>query len=317
MIERTAHVNGVDLHVLEDGPADGPPVLLVHGFPEGAYSWRHQLPALAAAGYHAIAPDQRGYGYSSRPDAVTDYGIDQLCGDLLGLLDETGHEQGVVVGHDWGALIAWDMVRLHPDRVRAVVGVSVPFVKWPAPPTQVMRHIYGDRFFYILYFQEVGPAEREMEADTRRTMAKFLWAASGDAAEARLAGDSANAKGVLDTMPDPPAALPAWLTDADIDHYAAQFAHSGFFGPVSYYRNLDANYARVGDIGPEGVTMPSFFIGGDRDVVIAMDPAGVDRMRAALPNYRGDVILPGIGHWTQQEAPDAFNEALLGFLGEL
>jgi pimeloyl-ACP methyl ester carboxylesterase len=209
------------------------------------------------------------------------------------------------------------MVRLHPDRVRAVVGVSVPYVKWPAPPTQVMRRIYGDRFFYILYFQEVGPAERELEADPRRTMAKFLWAASGDAAEARLAGDSAGAKGILDTMPDPPATLPVWLTAADIDHYAAQFARSGFFGPVSYYRNLDANYARVGDAGPEKVTMPSFFIGGDRDVVIAMDPAGVDRMRAALPDYRGDVILPGIGHWTQQEAPDAFNAALLGFLGDV
>ncbi len=158
--ERVAHVNGVDLVVREAGEPGAPLVVLSHGFPEGAFSWRHQLPALAAAGYHVIAPDQRGYGRSSVPRDVTAYGIDHLTGDLIALVDEAGAEQAVFVGHDWGALIVWDLARLHPERVKAVVGVSVPFVQWPAPPTSLLRAAAGDRFFYMLYFQPVGPAER-------------------------------------------------------------------------------------------------------------------------------------------------------------
>ena len=157
---RIAAVNGVELAVLEAGNPGTPPIVLSHGFPESAWSWRHQLPTLAAAGYHVIAPDQRGYGGSSCPTEVAAYGIDALCDDLLGLVDETGHDQAVFVGHDWGALIVWDLARLHPERVRAVAGVSVPFTFWPARPTEFLRAVMGDRFFYILYFQEVGPAER-------------------------------------------------------------------------------------------------------------------------------------------------------------
>ena len=157
---RTAHVNGVDLDLLESGPPDGPVVILSHGFPESSWSWRHQLPVLGDAGWHAIAPDQRGYGASSRPADVAAYGTDSLSADLIGLVGEAGQEQAVFVGHDWGALIVWDLARLHPERVRAVVGVSVPFVDWPIPPTQLFRNTYGVRFFYIVYFQDVGPAER-------------------------------------------------------------------------------------------------------------------------------------------------------------
>jgi len=168
---RRTQVNGVELDLLEAGDASRPPVILSHGFPEAAHSWRHQLGALADAGYHAIAPDQRGYGRSSRPTEVSAYGIEQLTADLIGLLDETGHEQGVFVGHDWGALIVWELARLYPERVKAVVGVSVPFVAWPGRPTDLMRMMYGDRFFYILYFQQVGPPEAELGANTRATMA--------------------------------------------------------------------------------------------------------------------------------------------------
>jgi pimeloyl-ACP methyl ester carboxylesterase len=314
--QRTAHVNGVDLVVTEEGT--GPPVILAHGFPESAHSWRHQLPALAAAGYHAIAPDQRGYGDSSRPTNVSDYRVDQLSADLIGLLDETGHDQGVFVGHDWGALIVWDLARLYPERVRAVVGVSVPYWQFAVRPTELWKKVFGDRFFYILYFQEVGPAEAELERDPYVTMARTLYGASGDgfsglSAELRPAVGT----GFLDTMPDPPEQLPAWLTDADIRHYAEQFRRSGFFGPVSYYRNFDANWDLTHDIPSSVIAMPSFFIAGTKDVVVARNPSAVDAMADVLPDYRGSVLIDGVGHWTQQEAPEEFNRALVGFLDSL
>jgi epoxide hydrolase A/B len=318
---RTAHVNGVALRVLEAGDPAAPPIILSHGFPEGAYSWRHQLPVLAAAGYHVIAPDQRGYGSSSAPQDVTDYGIRHLTDDLLGLLDETSHRQAVFVGHDWGALIVWDLARLHPERVKAVVGVSVPFVQWPAPPTQLMRMMFTDRFFYILYFQPVGPAEAELGADPHRTMTTVLWAASGEGFAGRDARSTElppmNGTGFLTNMPDPPPLPWSWLTDDDLQVYVDEFAASGFFGPLSYYRNLDANFEILSDFPPERLSMPSFFIGGEHDPVLVMDPSGVERMANQLSDYRGHVLLPGTGHWTQQESPDGFNKALTDFLTTL
>jgi pimeloyl-ACP methyl ester carboxylesterase len=316
--ERTAHVNGMELQVLEAGDPTAPPVILAHGFPECAHSWRHQLPALAEAGYHAIAPDQRGYGHSSAPHDVNAYGIINLTDDLLGLLDETGHQHAVFVGHDWGAMIVWEMARLHPTRVGAVVGASVPFTPWPAPPTQLMKAMWGDRFFYILYFQEVGPADHELEADVTRTMRSFLWGASGEA----FAGlpteiPPMEGTGFLDVLPEAPAELPAWLTDDDLAVYVERFTASGFFGPLGYYRNLDANYEVMKDLGADRISMPSFFIGGERDAVTAGRPEYIDAMAGLLPDFRGSVVIPGAGHWIQQEAPAEFNAALLGFLATL
>jgi pimeloyl-ACP methyl ester carboxylesterase len=316
---RMAVVNGVSLDVLEAGPVDGPVVILAHGFPESSWSWRHQLPALADAGWNVIAPDQRGYGRSSRPADVADYGSQHLSADLIGLLDETSQEQAVFVGHDWGALVLWDLVRLHPSRVRAAVGVSVPFVDWPVPPTTLFRQAFGDRFFYILYFQAVGPAEKELEADVRETLRQVLWSGSAIGADQPSVDRPAEGGGFLDGTAEIawPAELPAWLTEADLDRYTEAFQASGFFGPLSYYRNLDANYERLKDIPASAVSMPVFFITGDRDVVIRLDPGGIDRMTRTLPDFRGAVVLPGIGHWTQQEAPAAFNEALLEALSTL
>jgi len=316
---RTAHVNGVDLVVTEAGEPGAPLVVLSHGFPESAYSWRHQMAPLADAGYHVLAPDQRGYGRSSAPRDVPAYGIRELTGDLVALVDEAGAEQAVFVGHDWGALITWMIPLLHPDRVRAVVGASVPFVLWPAPPTQLMRAMYGDRFFYILYFQEVGVAEGEFEAaDNVRAMGKWLFAASGDNDRERpeepppMAGTK-----MLDLMPDPPEVLPAWLTREDIRHYAEQFDASGWFGPLSYYRNLDANYEAMKGFSADQVTMPTFFITGEKDGVRRMDPRGIERMESTLPDFRGAVVIDGAGHWVQQERPHEFTDALLGFLRSL
>jgi pimeloyl-ACP methyl ester carboxylesterase len=313
--QRSVAVNGVELVVTEAG--EGPPVILSHGFPETAYSWRHQLPALAAAGYHAIAPDQRGYGHSSAPRDVGAYGIEQLTDDLLGLLDETGHEQAVFVGHDWGALIVWDLVRLHPERVRAAVAASVPLTLWGQPPTQLLRMVFGDRFNYILYFQPVGPAEAELEADPRRTMARVLWSVCGDAPDQSGSLPPMEGSGFLTHLADPPEPLPAWLTHADIDAYAAAFAHSGFFGPISYYRNLDANYELVKDLPVNRISMPVLFIAGERDPVIRPYPPLHDFLAGLVTDLRGTTLLTGTGHWVQQEQPDTFNDALLAFLASL
>ena len=318
--ERRLAVNGVELDVVEAGRRGDPIVILAHGFPESSYSWRHQLGPLADAGYHVLAPDQRGYGRSSRPGNVGDYGIEQLSGDLIGLADHAKREGGstekpIFVGHDWGALIVWDLGRLHPNAVKAIVAVSVPYVDWPAKPTDVFRMLYGDNFFYILYFQAVGPAETEMGADPRKTMTGILWGASADGYRDAIEPRPAAGTGFLDVMGEPPAVLPAWLKADDIDHYTKQFTESGFFGPVSYYRNLDANYQLV--TGRAAPVAPTYFIGGSKDMVIARDLNGLDRMRDQLPDYRGHTIIDGVGHWTQQEAPLAFNDALLGFLKTL
>jgi epoxide hydrolase A/B len=316
--QRRVAVNGVELELREAGDPGAPVVLLSHGFPELSYSWRHQLEPLAAAGYHVIAPDQRGYGWSSAPKDVSAYGIRELTGDLVALLDETGQDQAVVVGHDWGAMVAWAMAQLHTDRVRAVVGASVPFVQWPMPPTELMKAGFGDRFFYMLYFQEVGPAEAEFDADPFLTMRKFLWSASADAHRPPPTElPPMEGTRMLDLMPELPEALPAWLSEDDVRVYGEHFANSGFFGPVSWYRNLDANFEVLKDRGPADVSMPSYFITGDLDVVRVMDPTGVDRMREVLPDYRGETIVAEAGHWVQQERPDEFNDALLGFLRTL
>jgi pimeloyl-ACP methyl ester carboxylesterase len=315
--ERRVAVNGVELSVLEAGDAGNPLIILSHGFPESAYSWRHQLPVLAGAGYHVIAPDQRGYGSSSVPKEVTDYGIRQLTGDLVALVDDAGQQDAIFVGHDWGGWIVWETARLHTDRVRAVVGVSVPAVQWPAPPVQMMRAAFADNFFYILYFQQVGPPEAELGADPAETIRKTFWGASHQGfrmpTETRKMADT----GFLTNMPEPPALPWSWFTEDDLQHYAQQFRQSGFFGPVSYYRNLDANYEVVKDIGLDAISMPSFFITGANDVVLMMDPGGLDRMKDSLPNYSGAAVIEGAGHWTQQEKPAEFNEALLGFLRQL
>jgi pimeloyl-ACP methyl ester carboxylesterase len=323
--ELDVDLGDVTLRVLEAGDPANPTVILSHGFPELAHSWRHQLPALAAAGYHVIAPNQRGYGHSSAPRDVDAYRIDHLTGDLARLLDRAGKDTAVFVGHDWGAMIVWEMARLLPERVRAVVGVSVPFVAWPGPPTQLMKMVYGDRFFYILYFQPVGPAETELEADPRRTMATTLYGASGPAMVGREIPAELppmEGTGFLTMMPDvPPTPYTGpegvWLTTDDLDVYAAEFAHGGFFGPLSYYRNLDANFAICSPLGPERLSMPSYFIGGALDPVMIMDPTGIERMQNLLPDFRGHVMIDGAGHWIQQETPRAFNDALLGFLSTL
>ena len=309
---RTIRTNGINLHIAEAG--EGPLVLLLHGWPESWYSWRHQLPALAEAGYHAVAPDVRGYGDSDRPEAIEAYSMKTLVADWTGLLDALGADTAVVAGHDWGAPQAWISAILHPERYRAVIGLSVPHAgRAQTPPLQTLKTIFKDTFFYIDYFQDVGVAERELEADPRRSMKLILYNISGDGAAIGTFAGKPKTQGLLDGMTDPET-LPSWLTDEDLDYYGAQFAKSGFRGGINRYRNMDRDWEELPQLADAKITQPALFIGGQKDGVIAMNPTGIDTMKSLIPDLRDVVLLPGAGHWTQQERPAEVNAAMINFL---
>ncbi|MGH3635796.1 MAG: alpha/beta fold hydrolase, partial [Mycobacterium sp.] len=241
--ERVIDTNSVRLRTVEAGERGAPVVLLAHGFPELAYSWRHQIPVLAAAGYHVLAPDQRGYGRSSRPDDVSDYNIAELSADLIGLLDDVGAAKAVFIGHDWGAPVAWSTAQLHPDRVAAVVGLSVPPVpRAQVPPTQAFRKVFGDNFFYMLYFQEPGIADAELAADAATTMRRMLGGLRPPADQAAaLRMVRPGPEGFIERLPEPDG-LPSWITAQELDHYVVEFTRTGFTGGLNWYRNLDRNW---------------------------------------------------------------------------
>ncbi len=313
---RIVATNGVDLFVREAGPADGPVVILSHGFPELSYSWRHQIPALAAAGYHVIAPDQRGYGRSSKPEGVEEYDIVHLTDDLLGLVDDVGADSASFVGHDWGAVVVWQMSVLHPERVDGVVGISVPFQRrGPSLPMARMRERFAGMFFYMLYFQEPGVADAELYADANATMRRMLSLGSvtedPDAAFAALADDG---RGFLERLPEPER-LPAWLTQEELDVYVDTFRRTGFTGALNWYRNFDRNWELNPQLDGAKVEVPSLFIGGGNDPVLLLTPPSV--MDGWVTNHRGSIVLDGAGHWLQQERPAEVNAALLDFLAAI
>ena len=309
---RTVTVDGLDLHVAEAGPPDGPAVLLLHGFPECWYSWRHQLKALADDGFHVLAPDQRGYARSAAPDAVEAYTQLHLVGDALGVLDAVGAERAVVVGHDWGAPVAWNTALLRPDRVQGVVALSVPLLpRGDGPPTAGMAKRFGADF-YQLYFQRPGVADAELAADPRATFRRLLSATGGGGGTTRLAVPDGG--GFLDACPEPDR-LPDWLTEADLDVYVAEYAERGFTGGLNWYRNHDRNWALTAAWRDARVTVPAAYAAGDQDLVIAgfAFDAVVTTMRRRVPDLREARLLPGCGHWTQQERPAEISALLSDF----
>ncbi len=314
--ERCVDVNGVRLRVYDAGPPDGPVVILAHGFPELAFSWRHQIVPLAAAGYRVLAPDQRGYGGSARPEPLEAYDITALSGDLIGLIDDAGADRAAVIGHDMGAMVAWNTALLHPDRVAAVAGLSFPPVPRPhTPPTEAFRRIFGDNFFYILYFQQPGPADAEMAADPRRAMLRLLGgmqAPPDQAAALRMLAPGP--EGFIDRLAEPQR-LPDWLTAAELDHYAQEFGRTGFTGALNWYRNFDRNWQIMERPAAETVGVPALFIGGAADPVLAF--TRTDRATEVVTGPYRQVMLAGAGHWIQQERPDEVNAELLAFLSEV
>lgn len=320
---RFVETNGIRMHLAEQG--EGPLVLLCHGFPESWYSWRHQLSALAEAGFRAVAPDMRGYGQTDRPEAIDRYTLLHLVGDMVGVLDALGYETAVIAGHDWGAPVAWHAALLRPDRFRAVIGLSVPFIpRSPDYPSKGYPQT-DDTVFYQSYFQSPGVAEADLERDVRFTMRTFLYGASGDAPRPASKSEEAGhvfmvprKGGMLADWVDP-ISLPSWLTEADLGIYADQFKQTGYRGGLNWYRNIDRNWELMAPFAGLKITVPALLIAGDRDLVLTF--RGMDQVVANLPKYvpklQKTLFLPGCGHWTQQERPQEVNAAMLEFLRPL
>jgi pimeloyl-ACP methyl ester carboxylesterase len=313
--------NGISIHSVSVG--EGPLVVFCHGFPESWYSWRHQLPVVAAAGFRAVALDMRGYGGTTAPEATGAYTLSHMVGDVVGVVGALGESQAVVVGHDWGAPIAWYSALMRPDVFRAVVGMSVPYVA-PAvlPPgvtiTGRMRKTAGpDRQYYRLYFQEPGVAEADLEADIERTVRGFLYSISGD-----VVTDGVFDRGWDGYFPVGqdflqqlvvPEVLPPWLSEEDVKVYASELTRSGFHGGLSWYRNYDSQPAILGPFVGTTITAPAMYISGENDLIAANPPA-LQKFPSSLPGLRGVHVLPDAGHWIQQERPEQVNDALVAFL---
>jgi pimeloyl-ACP methyl ester carboxylesterase len=308
--------NGIRVHLAEMGPEDGPVVLLCHGFPESWYSWRHQLKALGDAGYRAVAPDMRGYGQTDAPADGRAYTQLHHVGDMVGVLDAIGAAQAVIVGHDWGAPVAWNGALLRPDRFRAVAAFSVPWApRASVAPTRGMKAHFGDRWFYFLYFQEPGKAEAELEGNIPSFMRGILHTASGEASPNvldRFIGGPKTGK-LLEHLAQPEE-LPSWLLEEDLAYYVAEFERTGLRGPLSWYRCADLSWELLGAFDGRRIEQPALFVGGDRDLTPL---EAIEAMAQTVPGLRRKLVLPRCGHWTQQERPAEVNEALLGFLAEI
>jgi pimeloyl-ACP methyl ester carboxylesterase len=310
---KRVQVNGIEMAYYEAGPREGVPVILCHGFPELAFSWRHQLPAFEAAGRWVIAPDQRGYGLSSCPEAVTDYDMEHLTGDLVGLLDHLGVEKAIFCGHDWGGFVVWQMPLMHPGRVAGVIGLNTPFMpRAPADPIALMRLRFGPDM-YIVWFQTPGDADAVLSADVEKTMRFFM-----------------RKPATLQTEPEPPpeggstfafkALLQQWdasdtgnqlLTPQELAAFVETFQATGFTGGINWYRNFTRNWERSEDFPTRLDDLPCLMITAEKDAVLS--PA----MAEGMPGMIGDLemhMIAGSGHWTQQEKPEEVNRLILDWL---
>jgi pimeloyl-ACP methyl ester carboxylesterase len=318
VIHRVVDARGTRIHLVEEG--DGPLVLMLHGFPESWYSWRHQLPALARAGFRAVAIDVRGYGRSEAPMAVEAYGMLAHVNDNLGVVEALGEERSVVVGHDWGSPIAANSALLRPDVFTAVALLSVPY----SPPgyrrpTEAFARMGGDEEFYINYFQEPGRAEAEAEVDVRGWLVGFYLGASGDAVPPKDGRTIATvpAGGRLRDRFVVPERLPAWLTEADIEFYSSEFERTGFRGALNRYRNVDRDWVDLQPWRGMPITVPSLFVGGERDGPTIWGQRAIANFPDTLPGLRGSHVLSRCGHWVQQERPHEVNELLVSWLKAL
>lgn len=296
----------------------GPLCVLVHGWPETSWSWRHQVGPLVGAGYRVAVPDVRGYGGSSAPREVEAYGMRALTGDVIAILDALDAPTATLIGHDWGAPIVWHTALLHPERVTRVVGLSVPHLGRgsPMPPSELFATLYVDRFFYISYFQRPGVPEAELQRDVRDALTRIYVMNSGDSTPAMRQAMRERKTGYLDGVPAPEA-LPAWLTEHGLDVYEAAFTQSGFHGGLHRYRNMDPDWHDLAALAEVPIPRPAWFIVGEHDSVLRYAPGTnlLDVMDPFYADLRAKRVIEGAGHWVQQERPAAVNAALLEFLG--
>lgn len=305
---------GITLSVHQAG--EGPAVVLCHGFPELAYSWRHQIPALAEAGFRVIAPDQRGYGDSDRPEPIEAYDIHHLTGDLVALLDALGIERAVFVGHDWGGIVVWAMPLLHPTRTAGVVGVNTPYLpRGPVSPIELMRRMAAgdDDRIYILWFQKPGVADEVLASQTRLVFEKLMRAAGGSRAlepEAREPGGPREMN-PFRGLPEMPEYGRELLRPEELDHYVRVFERTGFTGGLNWYRNFHRNWETTPQLENARIEAPSLMITAERDPVLRPEMAA--SMPALVPDLE-TVMIQGCGHWTQQERPEELNRILIDWL---
>ncbi|MEV4891996.1 alpha/beta hydrolase [Nonomuraea sp. NPDC055795] len=292
-------VNGVELEVFEAGrPNAGKPIVLCHGWPEHAFSWRHQLPALVAEGYHVIVPNQRGYGNSSRPAEVADYDLEHLSGDLIALLDHYGYEDATFVGHDWGAAVVWGLTLLHPGRVNKVINLSLPYLeRGDKPWIEFMEDTLGGDFYFVHFNRRPGVADAVFDGNTSRFLRNLYWKNGPQPGMALI--DLARA--------EKPLGEPV-MSDGELAVFVSAFESTGFTGSINWYRNLDRNWRLLADVNPI-IQQPTLMIYGERDLV-----SKSERLADFVPNV--EVVSLDCGHWIQQEKPEETNQAILEWLGQ-
>ncbi len=327
-------LNGITLHFVSQGlENDGPLVLFCHGFPGLWYSWRKQLPVLAEAGYRVVALDMRGYGGSDQPKHIEDYDLDQVRGDLLALLDHLGEAQAVFVGHDFGAPAVWNVALVASERVQGLIVLSVPYDHdyygrygvghrgEPPPekkPSEVFAEYAQNSFLHAHYFQQVGPAEAELEAQPEEFFRRIYWALSGEGDLLAAFSQGRPGMGYLDVLPAAPELPWPWMNSDDIGYYAMQYQTSGFFGPLNAYRIADRNWELNARYLGQRIETPTLFIAGEKDPVMIMSgESAMDFMQWAVPGLQQSLIVPDAGHWVQMEQPEPVNQAMLRFLGNL
>lgn len=313
---RYIEVNDITMRIAEAGD-DGPLVLLAHGWPESWYSWRHQLKYLSELGYRVVVPDMRGYGGTDAPIAVDDYNIENIAADMVGILDRLGEERAVMVGHDWGAIVAWQTVQFYPNRFDGLIAMSVPFAgRQERSPMVEWRETFGDNFYYILYHNEPnGVAEREYDSNPRELLSRLYLSPRSPRESPAITDPRASAGGWIGRL-GAPKSLPSWLSAFDLNYFVGEFERAGFRGGVNYYRNFHRNWELTESLKNAHIGIPTLFIAGERDVVIggASEARLQGAMSRVVNDLRGVILVPEVGHWVQQEAPDVVNQAMSDFL---
>lgn len=313
---RRIESNGITMRLAEKG--EGPLVLLLHGWPESWYSWRHQINALAAAGYHAVAPDMPGYGETGKFSSIEEYNVVNLSRTMIGILDALGESQAVLIAHDWGAGVAWNTALMYPERFSKLIIMSVPLRPYLAePPTTILKRQFGENFYYQLYFQEPGVAETEFDNNPEAIISR-LYASPDTPRQPPELTDKKMAAGGWIPRLGALKEMPSWLTQDDLDYVVAQFKHAGFAGGINYYRNFDRNWEMTADLAKAQIQSPTLFIAGEKDIVIR----GADKealwslMKPRVPLLDRIELIPDIGHWVQQEAAEQVNALILDFLNQ-
>ena len=307
-------VNGINLRVVVEGK--GPLVILVHGWPQCWYLWRHLIDPLVAAGYRVAVPDMRGFGGSDAPPALEDHVIRTLAADVAGIATALGEEKLIVVGHDWGCVVTWHVALLYPERCTAVLGMSVPF--WRLGPEALHPPGMDEAFWYMRYFQAPGIAEKELEADVRNSLRRIYYCLSAPAGQMAFIDQIKFPRSarLLDTMPEP-GDMSAFITEEDLDYYVAQYEHSGFRGGINWYRNIPVISSSTPELEGRKICQPAAFLAGVNDAVLLFDPQWREHFVPCFEDLRFVEMVDNAGHWVQIEQPEKTNALVLRFLASL